>query len=112
MDTSRVRESEEEFEKRGVLAHVEHVKSVGEALTKAVDTFMKRQEASDATGDWRDDFVKNVTAASIDAHTFLSASSKKVFDILFGTDESTEDNKRGRSTAGPASEPRPRKSTE
>jgi hypothetical protein len=105
MPTSRVRETQEEQEERGVLAHVDHVRSVGEALTKAVDSFLTDHAASKKTGDWRDDLAKNLSKASIDAHTFLSESSKKVLDILSG-DQDLEDSKTVRPTGGEATKPR------
>lgn len=83
--------SQSELAKRGVLAHVEHIRSVGEALTKAVDTFMIKQKASESMTDWRDDFADNVSESSKEFHRTLANSVSKVADIYFGEDENLED---------------------
>jgi hypothetical protein len=78
------RESPEDLAKRGVLAHMEHLRALGEALIKAVNTYIAAHQASEATSDWRDDFASNVAEATREFHRSLSASSKAVVDTYFG----------------------------
>jgi hypothetical protein len=80
-------DTQDELAKRGVLSHMEHIKSIGEALTKAVDTYLAGQKTSEAEGDWEDDFAFNVTEASKEFHRSASASQKKVHDIYFAEDK-------------------------
>jgi len=80
-------DTQDELAKRGVLSHMEHIKSISEALTKAVDTYLAEQKSSEAEGDWQDDFAFNVTEASKEFHRSASASQKKVHDIYFAEDK-------------------------
>lgn len=91
--TSKANASQNELARRGVLAHAEHVKSLSEALSKAVDTYLLGHTASDAVADWRDEFSKNVSEASKEFHRTLARSSKKVADVYFGEDEPSVETK-------------------
>jgi hypothetical protein len=78
------RESADDLAKRGVLAHMEHLRAFGEALIKAVNTYIAGHQASETTSDWRDDFAANVSEATREFHRSLSASSRAVVDAYFG----------------------------
>jgi hypothetical protein len=86
-ETRKPRESQADLAERGILAHIEHLRAIGEALTEAADTFMREHRASQAEGDWRDDLGRNLAEAGQEFHRSLSASSQKVFDAYFGERE-------------------------
>ncbi len=86
-EAKKPRESQADLAERGILAHIEHLRAVGEALTDAADTFMREHRKSDTEGDWRDDLGKNLAEAGQEFHRSLSAASKKVFDAYFGERE-------------------------
>jgi hypothetical protein len=83
-ETKKPRESSADLAERGVLAHIEHLRAIGEALTDAAETFMREHRASEAEGDWRDDLGKNLAEAGQEFHRSLSAASQRVFDAYFG----------------------------
>jgi hypothetical protein len=85
--------SQNELARRGVLAHAEHLKSFGEALTKAVDTYLVGHTVSESVTDWRDELANNISEASKEFHRSLARSSKKVADVYFGEDEPTPGSK-------------------
>jgi len=88
--SGKTRESPAEAGSRGILAHMEHLKAVGQALTKAADTYIAAHRASDLEGDWRDDLDQNLAKASRELHRTLSAGSRKVVDVYFGEEDLDE----------------------
>jgi len=83
----RERTIQEEAARRGVLGHMQHLRSFGLALVKAADTFLNEQETSEATSDWRDDLERNLAEANKEFHRTLAAEAKKVVDVYFGEAE-------------------------
>jgi hypothetical protein len=79
--------SQNELARRAALGHVQHLKSFGQALTKAAETYVTEHNASEAASDWRDDFRRNLGEANKEFHRSLAAESKKVADVYFGEAE-------------------------
>jgi hypothetical protein len=79
---TRFRSSEEEA-RRSALAHVEHVRSLGEALTKAANTYIAGQEASQAESEngWREDLATNLGDAVDEFHRSLAEAPKRILDV-------------------------------
>lgn len=90
MPTRRSRESQEEVARRTVLANMEHIRSIGEALVRAADTYSTEHKAADASGDWRDDFARNLDEAIKEFHRSLAASAKRVADVYYSSDREEE----------------------
>lgn len=84
-----VRESRDAAAKRGVLSHMELVRSFGEALIRAADTFVTQQRISEAESDWRDDLPFNIGEANREFHRALGESMNRVSEVFFG--RSTDD---------------------
>ncbi|MBZ5615781.1 MAG: hypothetical protein LAO23_17380 [Acidobacteriia bacterium] len=82
--TRKTEEFTADLAERGVLAHIEHLKAVGEAMTEAANTLLKEHRASKAVGDWRDDLGKNLADAGQEFHKSLTASLQRVSDAYFG----------------------------
>jgi len=66
---------------------MEHVRSVGESLISAVNTFVAEHRISEAEGSWEDDLPRNIAEGSQEFHRSLSESWKRVADIYFGRDD-------------------------
>jgi hypothetical protein len=82
MKKSRI--AREEADERAVLAHTDHVRSIGAALTRAADVFMTQHRASELEGDWRDDLGRNVAEAIKQFHNDISDASIRAHDIESG----------------------------
>jgi hypothetical protein len=91
--TTKGSPSQVELARRGALGHVQHLKSFGQALAKAADTYIVGHKASEASADWRDDFAANVGEASKEFHRTMAAEAKKVADVYFGEAEPTTETK-------------------
>jgi len=79
---SRYRSSEEE-QRRGILSHMEHLRSLGEALTRAVDTYTAGHNASLAESEngWREDLTVNLGDAADEFHKSLAEVPRRVTDV-------------------------------
>jgi hypothetical protein len=86
-----------------VLSHVEHLKSISEALTRAVDTYMAGHNASQAESEhgWREDLVVNVQDAVDEFHRSLSEAPRRTLDIYLA-----EDKEQGGGRSTPRTQPR------
>ena len=91
MPVTRGNESQAEMARRGVLGHIQHLKSFGEAITKAADTYLTGHKASEAASDWRDNLPQNLADANREFHRTLAAEAKTVADVYFGDTEPTVD---------------------
>lgn len=101
----RYRSAEEES-KRSILAHMEHLRSIGEALTRAVDTYMAGHNASQAESEhgWREDLAMNLGDAVDEFHRSLAEVPRRTLDTyLAGEDE--DQAGAGSERSGPRAEP-------
>lgn len=78
---------------------MEHVRSLGEALTSAAATYTTEHKVSENVTDWRDEFSRNLSEAVKEFHRTLSASSRRVSDVYFGEDDEVESTRRTASKA-------------
>jgi hypothetical protein len=76
-----------ELARRGVLGHAQHLRSLGQALAKAAETYLVQHKVSEGTSDWRDDFAANLDKANREFHRTLAAEAQKVADVYFGEAE-------------------------
>jgi hypothetical protein len=92
-----VRETRAATAKRGVLAHIELVRSFGEALIRAADTYVTQHRISEAESDWRDDFPANLAEANKEFHRALAESMNRVSETFFGRSGETDEFEAARS---------------
>lgn len=81
--------SADEDAKRGVLAHMEHLRTLGEALTKAVDSYMAGHQAAEAEGGegWKEDLQSNVADAANEFHRSVAEAPKKVLETYLADED-------------------------
>lgn len=77
--------------KRGVLAHIELVRSFGDALIRAADTYLEEHRISEAESDWREDFPANIGESNKEFHRALAESMNRVSDVFFGRRGETDE---------------------
>jgi hypothetical protein len=92
--SQRYRSSEDES-KRTILAHVEHLRSIGEALTRAADTYMAGHNASQAESEhgWREDLAINIGDAIDEFHRSLAEVPRRTLDRYLAEDEDEDEDK-------------------
>jgi len=73
--------------KRGVLAHIELVRSFGEALIRGADAYLAEHRISEAESNWRDDFPANIGEANKEFHRALAESMNRVSEVFFERSE-------------------------
>jgi hypothetical protein len=84
------------------LSQAEHVRSIGEAITRAVDTFVSGQKASEAelgTQGWRQDFAYNLQDAMEELHRALADAPRRAMDVYYAEGGAVDEQQ---------NEPRPR----
>lgn len=97
---ARYRSAEDES-RRNTLAHAEHFRALGEAITRAVDTYVSAQKASEAElgpQGWRQDLPLNLQDALDEFHRTLSEAPRRAMDVYYAEAPPEEQ----------AAEPRPR----
>ena len=97
---AKPRETADDAARRAVLAHMEHVRSVGQALVTAAGTYLSAHKAAEADGRWDDEFSQNVEQASREFHRALANSSTRAYDIYFGRDDGEAESRRGAGWVG------------
>lgn len=73
--------------KGSILAHAEHIRTIGEAFVKAGETYKVKHSASDKEDSWLKDLPRNILEASKDLHGSIFESPKRVYDIYRQTIE-------------------------
>jgi len=73
--------------RRNILAHIEHLRSFGEAFSQAAGAYAVRHNASESDTErqdaWIEDLSKNISEAVKVLHKSLSQSPPKVFSAFF-----------------------------
>lgn len=77
----------EDTARRGILAHMEHLRSIGEAFSGSANTYFREHNASESGEGWLEEFPKNLSLAARELHRTLFETPRKVHDILGREDE-------------------------
>jgi hypothetical protein len=78
--------SVEDESRRNSLAHAEHFRAFGEAITRAVDTYVSSQKSSEAElgpERWRQDLPFNLQDALEEFHRNLVDAPRRAMDVYY-----------------------------